>query len=162
MRRALEERLARIEERLERLQLLLMVREPQTGAAADAYEGLRRQVVASASERTAHLAQLARLDSEVSAGASPESVERLLRDLLAESGLEPVTQPNATEFEIVGGSGSELVLVEAAYIERSTGRIVRRGKATAADRPGGAVRDQPDTPAPAADLPTALKVDEAK
>jgi hypothetical protein len=162
MRRALEERLARIEERLERLQLLLMVREPQTGVAADAYEGLRRQVVASASERTAHLAQLARLDSEVSGGASPESVERLLRDLLAESGLEAVTQPNAAEFEIVSGSGNELVLVEAAYIERATGRVVRRGKATAVDRSAGMASAQPAAPAQVVDVPTALKVDEGK
>jgi hypothetical protein len=131
MRRALENRLHEIDDHLERLQLLLMVREPATGLAANAYEGLRKAVVASAADRTAHLSQLARLDYEVGRGASPEAIAMLLQDLLAEAGLTRLTEPADGAFEVVDGDGDQLEIIEPAYVELETRRIVRAGKAKA-------------------------------
>lgn len=134
MRRELENQLRVIEELLQRLQMLLIVRDPASGPAADAYDGLRRAVVASAAERTAHLAHLARLDAEVQRdGASVEAISMLMRDLLAEAGIERTSEWIDGSFDVLDGTGDRFEVIEPAYAEPSTGRLVRRGKARRVD-----------------------------
>ena len=165
MRRALETRLHEIDDHLERLQLLLMVREPATGLAADAYDGLRKAVVASAAERTAHLSQLARLDSEVRRGASTEAIAMLLQDLLAEAGLTRLTEPVDGAFDVVDGDGDRLEVIEPAYVELETRRIVRTGKARAfrlTDHAGPSPGDVSNPEERAGTLDTKATVEEEK
>lgn len=131
-----------------------MVREPATMQTAEAYEGLRKQVIASAAERNAHLAQLARLDAEANRGASAESMQLLLRDLLNEAGLhrlESVDGSSSGLFDDVGGEGDAWRVVEPAYYEDMSGqvRIVRTGKA---ERVASPSLEQPSIPSANADV----------
>ena len=135
MRKRIDNELAEIRNGLELIKTVVMIREPSTVQAAEAYDGLRRQVIAGAAERTAHLQQLARLDSEVTRGASIDDMRRLLRDLLAEAGLHRLSEVevgNEAAFDDVGGKGDGWEVVEPAYCEdtgRGQVRLVRAGKA---------------------------------
>lgn len=134
MRKKLEQELAEIRTNLELVKTIVMVREPATGLAAEAYEGLRKQVIVAAGDRSAHLQQLARLDAEVSRGATIESIQLLLDDLLSEAGLARVREFSAeieAAFDVVGGRGDSFRVVEPAYIENAghgQPRLVRSGK----------------------------------
>jgi len=149
--RRLERRLDAIEELLEQFKIVLMLREPMTGAAADAYEGLRKQVVAGFEARNARLVGLARLDAEVQRGASMKEMTLLLRDLLAEAALIRVDDPARLDgqadllFNIVGGKGDGLEVIEPAYVDAQTHRTVRMGTARAVrvsdQQPVGEVAD---------------------
>jgi hypothetical protein len=131
----LADALSDIERRLERLDIILMIKDPGAGKSADAYEGLRRQVVASAGERTAHLAHLAEIDAALQRGEGPNELSLLVRDLFDQAGLARVSDPNVREaFEVVAGEGDDLVVLEPAYVEPATGRLVKQGRARA-DRP---------------------------
>jgi len=135
VRKRTNEILSQVHTDLDMIKTIVMIREPATVQAADAYEGLRKAVIAGAAERTAHLQQLARLDAEVSRGAGIEDIERLLRDLLAEAGLHRMTKvPLGGEgaFDVVGGEGPSLRVLEPAYFAETGGseaRLVRTGKA---------------------------------
>ena len=135
MRKRIDNELADIRIGLELIKTIVMIREPATVQAAEAYEGLRKAVIAGAAERTAHLQQLARLDAEVNRGASIEAIRKLLRDLLAEAGLHRINEVEAGgegAFDEVGGKGDAWRVVEPAYYEdtgRGQPRLVRAGKA---------------------------------
>ena len=147
--RAAMERIAghldQLDRRAEKMEVILMVREPASGAAAEAYEGLRKQVVASVTERMAHLAQLVQLDSALTAGADAESVGKLVRGFVEQASLERVTNPKHAErdllFEVVEDLGGRLEVLEPAYVDAVTGRVIRRGSirraaVAAGGRPG--------------------------
>ncbi len=129
--RRLDEQLAALGERLGRIEDMLLLKDPGAAKAAEAYEGLRRQVVAAAAERVAHLADLARLDAAVRAGESSDSLALLLSDLLVQAGVERHHDPAlAGAFEIpAGDEDTELDVVEPAYVETGTRRVVRQGRA---------------------------------
>ena len=121
-----------MDRKLEKLELILTLKDPGSSKAADAYEGLRRQVVASSGERVAHLAHLAQVDSAVQRGEGHDGLRLLLRDLMAQAGVERITDGSRREaFEIVDGEGDGLEVLQPAYIEPTTGRIVQLGRARA-------------------------------
>ena len=64
--------LDQLDRRSEKMEVILMVREPTAGVAAEAYDGLRKQVVAAMTERMAHLQQLVQLDAALTAGADAD------------------------------------------------------------------------------------------
>jgi hypothetical protein len=139
VRKRLEAELAELRFGMELIKDIVMVREPATMQTAEAYEGLRKQVIASAAERNSHLTQLARLDAEAHRGASVEDIQLLLRDLLAEAGLhrvESVDGGSERLFDDLGGRGDTWQVVEPAYCEdtgRGQVRLVRSGKAQRVD-----------------------------
>jgi hypothetical protein len=146
VRKKIDSELSGIRTDLELIRTILMIREPATVQAAEAYEALRRQVIAGAAERNSHLQQLARLDAEVNRGASDDAIRQLLRDLLAEAGLHRINEVevgNEVAFDEVGGRGDGWRVVEPAYYE-DTGqgqpRLIRTGKA---ERVANASADQP-------------------
>ena len=129
--RRLRHQLAALDERLARIEDMLLLKDPGAARAAEAYEGLRRQVVGASAERTAHLVHLARLDAALGAGEPADALGLLAADLLAQAGLERCHDPSqAGAFDISAGDDSGgLRVVEPAYIEAHTGRVVRRGRA---------------------------------
>jgi len=132
MLRETRERLDKLSHQLELIETVLIVREPGSVKSADAYEGLRRQVVAAVGERQSHLAHLAQLDVALERGESVESLRLLIKDLLNQANLVRVSDPGVADaFEVVSGSGDHLVVLEPAYVDGSTGRIVRQGRAKA-------------------------------
>lgn len=133
-RRALEERMHALEQLLdkidrsvERIEIVTVVREPGTTMAADAYEGLRKQVVAAAGERMAHLAQLAHFDAAVRSGATPNELAQLVKEWMTNASLMHVGDPRHDgSFEVVGDGDAARVL-RPAYVDGVTGRVVRSG-----------------------------------
>ena len=129
--RRLDQQLASLGERLERIEGMLLLKDPGAAKAAEAYEGLRRQIVGATAERVAHLVDLVRLDAAVRAGESTDSLALLLTDLLVRAGVERRDDPAlADAFEIPpGDEGAEMDVIEPAYVETHTGRVVRQGRA---------------------------------
>jgi hypothetical protein len=132
--REIAELVDRIDRRVERIETVTLVREPGTAAAADAYEGLRKQVVAAVQARTSHLSQLAQIDAALAHGAGPDDLRDMVDRWFEQAGLERVTDPGDPElsryFKFVGErDDGRAEVIEAAYVERATGRPVRMGVA---------------------------------
>jgi hypothetical protein len=110
----------------------LLLRDPGSAKAADAYEGLRKQVVAAVSERQAHLAHLAHLDAALHRGESAEELQLLVGEFLQQAGLLRIDDPRHPEaYEVVDGDGENLVVLAPAYVDATTARLVRQGRARA-------------------------------
>lgn len=124
-----ERRLAEIERQLDRVYTALVVRDPGTPLSADAYEGLRKQVVASAQARTTHVAQLAEFDVALQRGASADDLRQLSSQWLQQAGVVRVEDADVPEaFEATVAPGTETVVEIPAYRDTATNRIVRQGR----------------------------------
>ena len=147
---SMEELLDRVDRSIEKIEMVTVVREPNTGMSADAYNGLRKQVIASASERAAHLSQLAQFDSALRAGATTSELEALVREWAGQASLVTVEDPALTEaFELVGPEDAPgRRVLRPGYIDGITGRVVRGGLLERV--PAG---EEPDEP-PAEEDPT--------
>jgi hypothetical protein len=132
------ERLNRLEHEAELLRTVFIVKEPNTGLAAEAYDGLRKQVAASAAERRSHLAQLASMAVAVRRASSVEDVRPQVQEWMAQAGVvELTTTPHGNHpqdlFEDLEGSGfsdgQSIEVIEPAYVDRQTGVVLRLGRA---------------------------------
>jgi len=132
-------RLDQLERRAEKMETILMVREPSSTVAADAYEGLRKQVVTAVADRLAHLAQLVQLDAALSRGADAGSLAKVVAGWVEQASLARVTDPGAADgdllFALVEDLGGPAELVEPAYVDTVTGRVIRQGKIRKASPP---------------------------
>jgi hypothetical protein len=132
------DRLLRLEHEAELLRTVFVVKEPNTSIAAEAYEGLRRQVAAAAAERRSHLVQLAAMASAVGRATSVDDLRPQVREWMAQA---DVTELNGVPpgahvqdlFEDLGGEGlagaDAIEVVEPAYVDAKTGAVVRLGRA---------------------------------
>lgn len=135
-----DERLDKIESLLgelrhdaELLRTVLVIREPDTVTAANAYEGLRKQIVAVAQEHWAHLAQLVEIDVSINHTDSIEVTRGLVDDWLIRAGVRRISQPTDSRqltelFEDLGGHGSTVEIRSPAYVDSATGRLIRKGR----------------------------------
>jgi hypothetical protein len=123
--------LDQLDRRVEKMEVIIMVREPSTGVAAEAYDGLRKQVVAAVTERTAHLKQLAQIDAALTAGADADMIGKMVRGFADQANLGRVTDPGHPErdllFELVEDLGGRPEVLEPAYVDVNNGRVIRRG-----------------------------------
>jgi hypothetical protein len=121
-----------LERHIDLLHMALIVRDPGTPIAADAYEGLRKQVAAAARERQAHLVQLALMDETLRSTNEPEAARSMLSEFMQQAGIVTVEDPQERDmYQVVGGSGSLLEIISPAYVEEGSGRLIRQGKARA-------------------------------
>lgn len=108
-----------------------MVREPTVGVAAEAYEGLRKQVAAAMTERMAHLQQLVQLDAVQTAGADADMAGKLVRGFADQASLSRVTDAQHPDgdmlSELVEDLGGWPEVLKPAYVDAITGRVIRRG-----------------------------------
>jgi hypothetical protein len=123
-----------LDRRSERAETILMIREPASTVAADAYEGLRRQILAATSERLSHLSQLAQIDAALAHGADSAALRALVAGWFSDCGLTKVTDTRRQDvdllFDVLGsGTDENLVAVEPAYVDTLSGRVIRRGRA---------------------------------
>jgi hypothetical protein len=122
-----------LDRRVEKMETILLVREPSSTAAGEAYEGLRRQVVSAVSERITHLTQLAQLDHALAYGASQVDLRCLLDQWLEQAALVRTTDPagphGETAFELVEDGGGPLEVVDPAYVDGVTARVIKLGRA---------------------------------
>lgn len=144
------ERLKELEHQAEIIKTVLIVREPNTLHASQAYDGLRKQVAASAAERRAHLTQLATMAVAVSRARTVADLAPQVAEWMTQAGvisLRGVPKGHEAEhlFEDIGGQGldGELEILEAAYVDGQTGSLLRPGRARLA--PGGQRTPAPET-----------------
>ena len=134
-RRILEDLAAAVDDldrKLDRIEVAILVRDPGTALSADAYDGLRKQIIAAASDRVAHLAQLAQLDAIVrtTGDGATSDFRPLVQEWMAQANLVAMSSPDQEDlFEIVGGSGPGLDIIAPAYVDATTRRLIRQGRA---------------------------------
>jgi hypothetical protein len=116
---------------------VLMVKEPDTVRAAEAYEGLRKQVVASNNARRSHVAQLAQMAVAVSRATAVHDLRRLVDQWLEQAAvvaLDHVPEGFRVQdlFESIDGvrpgSLDGMVIIEPAYVDAQNSVIVRTGR----------------------------------
>lgn len=125
---AIEEAVDRIGRSIERIEVATIVREPSSALAVDAYDGLRRQLAAAATERTAHLHQLAVFARAVEEGLAPRLVE-VVDEWLAQARL--VRGHDAADercYTVLGGEGPVLRILRHALVDEVTGRVILTGE----------------------------------
>lgn len=123
----------RVERTTEQMQTVLMIREPNSTAAAEAYEGLRKQVVATSTERRQHLVQLAEFEHAVRHGADASQLLSLVDGWMQQAGVARVNDASGEEiaiaFDLTEDLGGPLEVTEPAYLDTKTSSIVRKGRA---------------------------------
>jgi hypothetical protein len=150
----IHDRLHDIATELRIIQSVVMVKEPGTRETADAYDGLRKQVVTAAASRRSHLGQLAQMSTALSRATSLDDLRPQLEEWMQQAGLMALaTVPEghgAQElFEDVDGEGltgaTAIEVVEPAVIDNSNGSLVKLGRArrVAGGEPEGQIADQP-------------------
>lgn len=132
----LQDSIRGLEHQAELIKTVLIVKEPNTVHASEAYDGLRKQVVAAASERRSHLAQLVAMSVAVSRAESTLDLAPQVQEWMEQAGV--VTRSNVPEgsdvshvFEDIGGEGlvGPIEIVEPAYFDSQTGSLIRLGRA---------------------------------
>lgn len=153
-RRETDQLIVRMERQLDLIHTALVVRDPGTSISADAYEGLRKQVIAAATARQAHVAQLAEFDVAIHRGASAEDLRALVSQWLDQAGVARVEDAAVRgAFDSSVPPGLDADVETPAYINTVTGQLVRQGRlrARASDQPevpavdGNVSNDAPDT-----------------
>ena len=126
-------RLITIEGLLQRLDAAVVVRDPGSTHAAEAYEGLRKQIMQSGKSHRIHTAHLLSLADSLERGADMELIRDRVSDFMEELGLKRIYDTGDSElFEIIEGEGSGLECIEPAIVEQlADGRrsVVRQGNA---------------------------------
>lgn len=118
-----------IEHKLDLIYTALVVRDPGTSMAAEAFEGLRKQVIAGATARNAHVAQLAEFDVALRRGASADDLLKLTAQWLDQAGVVRVDDPTRREaFESTLAPGVPAEVEIPAYVNTVTGQLVRQGR----------------------------------
>jgi len=97
--------------------------------SADAYEGLRKQVVAAVSARFAHLGQLAELDAALERGASVDDLKALSRQWLEQAGIQVIRSAEDPRlFDNAAGGEADATIQQPAYVDEATGRLIKAGR----------------------------------
>jgi len=129
--------------RMDRLEVALIVRDPGTSLSAEAYEGLRKQVAVAARERQSHLVQLAILDETLRSTDDLGAARHVLSEFMQQAGLMTLDDPTRTEhYQVVSGKGTLLEVIQPAYVEEGTGRLIRQGRARAVEPAEGAAKGE--------------------
>ncbi len=124
-------RLINIESLLQRLDAAVVVRDLGSTRAADAYEGLRKQIIQSGKSHRTHTAHLLSLADSLERGADMELIRDRVSDFMEELGLKRIYDTGDSElFELKEGEGSGLECIEPAIVEQlADGKryVVRQG-----------------------------------
>ena len=131
----LARRLETLNERLHTIEIATLVSGPNNPVVAEAYEGLRKQVIISASSRRAHLTQLATFADAVASGANSEELGNLVREWMRQHGLRSVTPTERPDVYDIMGDGTVLQVLRAGYVDEQTGAVVALGQAIASTAP---------------------------
>lgn len=144
--KTVEHLLDKIDRSVERIEIVTVVREPNTSLSADAYNGLRKQIIAAVGERNAHIHQLAQFDSALRAGSTPDELSALVGQWLSQASVETLEDLDVEgAFDLVGpADATGRRVIRPAYVDTLTRRIVQPGVAERVVEP-------PPAPPPAAD-----------
>jgi hypothetical protein len=122
----------KVDRRTEKMEMVLIIREPSSNAAAEAYEGLRKQLVSTVDERRARLAQLVELDIALAGGADRGTLVALVDGWLAGAGVDRIDDPHHPQavelFELVGPGDGARETIQPAYVNVISSQLIRRGR----------------------------------
>lgn len=138
----IEDKVDRIATHLERVDAAIVVRDPSTPYAAEAYEGLRKQVQHASQQQRLYLSTLINLLDDIAAGATVNTLNLRMRDRLNESGVRELSDPDQmpeafTEVESTVPTRSAWVLVftdGSAVVIRPGTRHARAATSSSDDR----------------------------
>ena len=162
-------RLDQIDRESELLRTVLVVKEPETVKSVSAYEGLRKQVIASSGERRSHLAQLTSIAVALSRASTPEDLRPQVDEWLQQAGIvqlyeTPVGGRVQDYFDDLDGGNLEdaerIEVLEPAYVDVQNKTMIRLGRARrvqpsqAAPVASGRAADVPSGTAGAVQAPT--------
>lgn len=103
--------------RLDILELYLTVRDPGTAKAAEAYDGLRKLLIAANKGTQIHLAHLASLHKVAHSADSLAPIQSKVNEFMSQVGLVTVDDPGQVDlYQITGGKGTRLVVDAPAYL----------------------------------------------
>lgn len=138
-----------IERRLDKMETVLIIREPSSSVAADAYDGLRKQIVTALSERQAHVTQLVQLASAIEAGADLPTMRSMTQGWLDSANVITTADCQTADadvlFQLVEDLGGQVEVLTPAYVDGGTGRVIRQGRTRRLAPPVG-TPDPPTTP----------------
>lgn len=154
--RQLQEHLLRIEDRMKTVEVAVLVSGPGNPVVAEAYNGLRQQVVMAASERRAHLTQLAAFAGAVDDRVSSAELDSLVCEWMRQHSLTPVLPEARPDAYDISGQGPCLEVLKRAFVDAHTGAIIAVGQAVARPRPAIETVNVP----PAARPPVPSQTDE--
>ncbi|MCD0447616.1 hypothetical protein LO762_00165 [Actinocorallia sp. API 0066] len=110
----------------------LTLQNPGSTVAAEAYDGLRKQIVAAMSERAQHLVQLVQLDAALARGVDAEGLRPLVGEWIEQARLVRIddpAHPRAAElFTALDEGDGPVEVVTPAYVDGNTDRVVRAGE----------------------------------
>jgi hypothetical protein len=115
---------------MEKVALVLAVSDPKASVSAESYQGLRKTVMAAANERRAHLAQLAQACDAIDRGVSATDLRTLMTEWCEQAGLAATSDTEDPGlFRVVAGDGDVLEVVSPAWVDTTSGALVRQGQA---------------------------------
>lgn len=136
MRKETYQLVEKMERRIDLIHTALIVRDPGTSVSVDAYEGLRKQVIAGATSRQAHVAQLAEFDVALRRGASTEDLLALVTQWLDQAGVARIDDPSFREaFDSAVAPDAAAEVGTPAYVNAVTGQLIRQGRLRAREVP---------------------------
>lgn len=128
-RKVTDQLIAKMERQLDLIHTALVVRDPGTAVSADAYEGLRKQVIAAATARQAHVAQLAEFDVALHRGASADDLRALVTQWLDQAGVARVDDPTILgAFDATVPASVPAEVETPGYVNTMTNQLVRQGR----------------------------------
>lgn len=135
-----------MERQVDRVYTALVVRDPGTSVSAEAYEGLRKQVIVGATAKQAHVAQLAEFDVALRRGASTHDLQALVSQWLDQAGVTRIEDPAVRDaFDGSVASGAEAEVEIPGYFIASTGQLVRQGRLRERAQPASEAEAEPAT-----------------
>lgn len=148
-----------IERRLDKMETVLIIREPSSTVAAEAYDGLRKQVITALSERQAHITQLVQFAAALDAGADLARLSSMVSGWLESANVIATSDPGAPDadilFQTVEDLGGPVEVLAPAYIDTSVNRVIRQGRIRRTAPVGGVVVSE--VPAPVHAIPAPVK-----
>ena len=129
-------RIDQLEHQAELLKTVLIVKEPGAAISANAFEGLRKQIIASANDRLTHLNQIVQMRVALDRAGSVDDLKVMVASWETQSGIVEVfdagpEQPVSDLFDEVDGGSLEggYDVLEPAFVDSLTGRVLRTGRA---------------------------------
>lgn len=117
---------------LNRIEAALVVQNPGTIHAAEAFDGLRKTLLYSAKSRRAHVSHLVALKDSIDRGASIELLSERVNDFLMELGVQYITDVSKSDHFIFDGDENGPECVTPAVVDVAadgTEVTIRKGHA---------------------------------
>lgn len=136
-------RFEHLDHRLDKLELYFTIRDPGTAKSAEAYDGLRKSLIAAYKGTQNHMAHLAQLHRAARAADSIEPLIAKLDEFMQQIGVVEISDPSVVDldpshpsltevFDVTQRDGNQLVVDEPAYVSANDGNgymVVTRGVA---------------------------------